>query len=80
MAYSGPETGVRDRVGYLLEQGTIRILVTAGLDAESEIGRHVLNHGDGVRTVAFATTDVDAAFESAVRLGARDVRRTARPE
>ena len=73
VAYSGPETGVRDRVGYLLEQGTIRILVTAGLDGESEISRHVLNHGDGVRTVAFATTDVDAAFESAVRLGARDV-------
>ena len=32
VAYSGPETGVRDRVGYLLEQGTIRLLVSAGLD------------------------------------------------
>ena len=73
VAYSGPETGVRERVGYLLEQGTVRILVSAGLGDESEIGRHVLRHGDGVRSVAFSTTDVDAVFESAVRLGAEAV-------
>ena len=67
----GPETGVRDRVGYLLEQGRIRLLVSAGLTEDSEIVRHVRRHGDGVRTVAFTSTDVDVAFESAVRQGAR---------
>lgn len=71
VAYSGPETGVRDRVGYLLEQGRIRLLVSAGLTEDSEIVRHVRRHGDGVRTVAFTSTDVDVAFESAVRQGAR---------
>ena len=70
VAYGGPETGRPDQVSYLLEQGTIRFLVSAGLDGGSEIARHVLLHGDGVRTVAFATTDVDAAFESAVVHGA----------
>ncbi|HLI23627.1 MAG TPA: hypothetical protein VKU91_01625, partial [Acidimicrobiales bacterium] len=35
-AYAGPETGVGDRVSYLLEQGEIRFVVTAGLGPESE--------------------------------------------
>ena len=36
-AYAGPETGVRDRASYVLEQGDIRFVVTSGLRAESEI-------------------------------------------
>jgi len=75
VAYSGPETGVLDRVSYLLEQGSVKLLVSAGLDERSEIARHVFRHGDGVRTVAFTATDVDAAFESAVRKGAQPVDR-----
>ncbi len=70
VAYSGPESGVRDRVSYLLEQGSIRLLVTAGLAQSSPVARHVLRHGDGVRTVAFSTPDVDSAFNSAVDRGA----------
>ena len=30
VAYAGPETGVRDRASYLLEQGEIRLVVTSG--------------------------------------------------
>jgi 4-hydroxyphenylpyruvate dioxygenase len=69
-AYCGPETGMSDRVSYLLEQGTIKFLVTAGLSPSSPVAQHVLRHGDGVRTVAFSTRDVDSAFESAVSRGA----------
>ncbi len=32
-AYAGPETGVRDRASYLLEQGDIRFVLTSGLRA-----------------------------------------------
>lgn len=73
VAYTGPECGVSDRVSYVLEQGTIRFLVTAGLGSDSQVAAHVLRHGDGVRTVAFCTEDVDAAFESAVSRGAHSV-------
>jgi 4-hydroxyphenylpyruvate dioxygenase len=69
-AYAGPETGLPDRVSYLLELGTIRFVVTAGLSPDSPICRHVLLHGDGVRTVAFSTTDVGSVFGSAVDHGA----------
>ena len=70
VGYSGPESGVTDRVSYLLEQGSIRLLVTAGLAQSSPVSQHVLRHGDGVRTVAFSTSDVDSAFNSAVGRGA----------
>jgi len=75
VGYCGPETGVRDRVGYVLEQGGIRLLVSAGLGDESEIARHVFRHGDGVRSIAFTTTNVEAAFDSAVGKGAQPVQR-----
>lgn len=70
VAYSGPESGVSDRVSYVLAQGPIRFLVTAGLTSDSSVTRHVMRHGDGVRVVAFSTDDVDSAFNSAVSRGA----------
>ncbi|HUC12837.1 MAG TPA: 4-hydroxyphenylpyruvate dioxygenase [Acidimicrobiales bacterium] len=72
-AYSGPETGSRDQVSYLLRQGDIRFVITAGLSPESEVTRHVLTHGDGVRNLAWAVADPAAALEAAERRGARVV-------
>jgi 4-hydroxyphenylpyruvate dioxygenase len=75
VAYSGPETGVRDRVSYLLEQGTIRYVVTSSLVANSPISEHVRRHGDGVRTIAFSVDDAAAAFETVSARGAATVAR-----
>ena len=72
-AYSGPETGVRDRASYLLEQGEIRFVVTSGLAPDSEVTRHVAEHGDGVRNLAWRVADPVAALEAASRRGARVV-------
>jgi 4-hydroxyphenylpyruvate dioxygenase len=72
-AYAGPETGTRDRASYVLEQGRIRLVVTAPLGAEGPIAEHVRLHGDGVRSIALRVEDAAAAFESAVARGARPV-------
>ena len=72
-AYAGPETGFADRASYLLEQGSIRLVVTAGLSAMSPITEHVQHHGDGVRDLAWSVDDVDATYASAVDRGARVV-------
>jgi 4-hydroxyphenylpyruvate dioxygenase len=72
-AYAGPETGTADEASYLLEQGSIRLVVTAGLSAMSPITAHVQHHGDGVRDLAWSVDDVDAAFASAIARGARPV-------
>jgi 4-hydroxyphenylpyruvate dioxygenase len=72
-AYAGPETGVRDRASYVLEQGEIRFVVTSGLRADSEITRFACAHGDGVKDIALRVPDAREAYRQAVQRGARGV-------
>jgi 4-hydroxyphenylpyruvate dioxygenase len=72
-AFAGLETGVRDRASRVLEQGQIRLVVTAALGASSDIARHVREHGDGVKIVALLVPDAEHAYREAVRRGARGV-------
>jgi 4-hydroxyphenylpyruvate dioxygenase len=74
VAYAGPETGVRDRASWVLEQGGIRFVLTAGLDPDHEVVRHQALHGDGVRDVAFSVPDAEAAYAVALERGAQGVR------
>ncbi len=71
--YAGPETGVRDRASYVLEQGDIRFVVTSGLRGDSEITRFACSHGDGVKDVALRVPDATNAYRQAVQRGARGV-------
>jgi len=70
VAYLGPETGVRDRCSYVVEQGTLRFVLTSSLREGTEIARHVARHGDGVRDISLRVADAAAAFREAVRRGA----------
>jgi 4-hydroxyphenylpyruvate dioxygenase len=72
-AYAGPETGVRDRASYVLEQGDIRFVVTTALREDHEITKHHSRHGDGVRDIALTVPDVTEAYRQAVSRGARGV-------
>ena len=72
-AYSGPETGVRDRASYVLEQGEIRLVVTSALREDHAITRHHSRHGDGVRDIALIVPDATEAYRQAVQRGARGV-------
>ena len=56
-AYAGPETGVRDRASYVLEQGDVRFVVTSALREEHEITKHHAKHGDGVKDIALTVPD-----------------------
>jgi 4-hydroxyphenylpyruvate dioxygenase len=72
-AYRGLETGSRDRVSYVLEQGRIRFVLTGTLTGDDEIGEHHKRHGDGVHVVALSVPDAAAAYEHAVANGARGI-------
>jgi 4-hydroxyphenylpyruvate dioxygenase len=72
-AYAGPETGVRDRASYVLEQGDIRFVLTSPLREDHEIARHHARHGDGVKEIALAVPDATEAYRQAVQRGARGV-------
>ncbi len=74
VGYRGPETGVRDRATYLLQQDRIRLLLTAPLRPSGDIAGHVYRHGDGVRDLAFWVEDAREAFRLAVERGAAPVR------
>jgi 4-hydroxyphenylpyruvate dioxygenase len=72
-AYAGPETGVRGRVSYLLEQGDVRLVVTGALSAGSPVTAHHRAHGDGVRHLSWTVRGVDDAYAAAVARGATPV-------
>src|SRR5579862_9020282 len=80
IAYSGPETGVRDRASYVLQQGKVRLVLTAPLQPEGAIAEHVHVHGDGVRAIALGVHDAVAAFTAAVAHGARPLQEPTRAE
>jgi 4-hydroxyphenylpyruvate dioxygenase len=73
IAYSGPETGVRDRASYVVQQGKVRFVLTTALRSDSEIARHVDKHGDGVRAIALWVDDAASAWRETTKRGARSV-------
>jgi 4-hydroxyphenylpyruvate dioxygenase len=70
VGYRGPETGVRDRVSYLLQQGKIRLVLTTALHSTSPIADHVHRHGDGIRDYALWVDDARSAYATAIARGA----------
>ena len=62
VAYAGPETGIRDRASYVLQQNKIRFVFTTALRSSSAIAAHVQRHGDGVRVLALWVDDARQSF------------------
>lgn len=69
-AYTGPETGNSDQVGYVLESGGARFVFTAGVRAGTPLNQHVARHGDGVVDLALEVPDAEAAYATALARGA----------
>ena len=70
VAYAGPETGVRDRASYVLQQGKIRLVLTSAMHPDSEISKHVLQHGDGVKVLALWVDDARKSYDETSKRGA----------
>jgi 4-hydroxyphenylpyruvate dioxygenase len=73
IGYRGPETGVRDRASYLMQQDKIRFVLTSGLGPDSPISQHALKHGDGVRDLALWVDDCRTSYQYAMERGAVSV-------
>ncbi|MEN7549738.1 4-hydroxyphenylpyruvate dioxygenase [Rapidithrix thailandica] len=71
IAYAGPETGVRDRASYVLEQNKLRFVFTTALQVDSEIAAHVSKHGDGVKAIALWVDDAEKSLNETVSRGAK---------
>ena len=62
-AYSGPETGDKEKVSYVLIQDKVKLILTTPLHPDSEIASHIHKHGDGVKAIALNVSDAYDAFE-----------------
>jgi 4-hydroxyphenylpyruvate dioxygenase len=70
VAYAGPETGLKDKISYLLQQGSIRLLVSSAMDRDSLLLKHVINHDESVKDIAFATNNISKTYEATMKAGA----------
>src|SRR5438552_17354238 len=74
VAYSGPETGVRGRASYVVQQNKIRFVLTTPLVSEGPIAQHVQRHAAGVRDIALWVDDAESAYRETTRRGGQGAR------
>lgn len=70
LAYAGLETGLKDRVSYVLQQDKIRLVLTSPLKSGGDINRHIDAHGDGVKVIALWVDDARQSYIETVNRGA----------
>ena len=71
IAYSGLETGDREKTSYVLKQDKIRLVLTTPFNPDSEISHHIRLHGDGVKVIALWVDDARSAFAETTKRGAK---------
>ena len=70
-AYAGPETGIKDKVSYVIRQQKLCFVFTTSLRADSEISRHVMKHGDGVKVLALRVDDAAKSWKETTSRGGK---------
>lgn len=70
-AFAGLETGMKDRVSYVLKQDKIRLVLTTPLNKGGVLNEHINKHGDGVKVVALWVEDATKAWEETTKRGAK---------
>lgn len=71
LAYTGPETGVKDRASYAVRQNKLTFVFTTALRTDNSIADHVYKHGDGVKMLALKVEDATDAWEQTTQRGGK---------
>ncbi len=71
LAYAGPETGLMDRVSYVIRQNKLTFVLTTSLRPDTEIADHVYKHGDGVKMLALMVDDATDAWQQTTQRGGK---------
>ena len=69
-AYSGPETGNRDAVSYVLKSNKIFFVFTTPLSSVHPASKWLEKHGDGVYDISFSVDCDEKAYQSCISRGA----------
>ncbi len=71
VGYVGLETGERAQTSYAMSQGKANMVLTSPLTLDHAAVEFMKIHGDGVKDIALEVPDAEAAFNEAVRRGAK---------
>ena len=71
LAYAGPETGVKDKVSYVIRQNKLTFVLTTPLRMHNEIADHIYKHGDGVKFLSLKVEDATDAWEQTTKRGGK---------
>ena len=71
LAYSGPETGTKDRASYAIRQNKLTLVLTTPIRSSHAIAEHVHKHGDGVKALALTVGDATSAWEETTKRGGK---------
>ncbi len=71
VAYSGPETGVKEKVSYVVRQNKLTFVFTTALKPDHPIAEHTHLHGDGVKVLALRVDDATSAWRETTARGGK---------
>src|ERR1700724_1581711 len=71
LAYSGPETGTKEKVSYVIRQNKLTFVLTTPLRSKNAIADHIDKHGDGGKVLALKGEDATAAWEETTKRGGK---------
>ncbi|HMI79508.1 MAG TPA: 4-hydroxyphenylpyruvate dioxygenase [Ferruginibacter sp.] len=71
LAYAGPETGMKDKVSYVIRQNKLTFVLTTPLRPGNAIADHIYKHGDGVKVLALKVDDATKSHQETTKRGAR---------
>lgn len=71
VAYAGPETGIKEKASYVLQQNKIRIILTTPLNHNSPLMEHIVKHSDGVKVLALWVDDAEKSWQETTSRGAK---------
>jgi 4-hydroxyphenylpyruvate dioxygenase len=71
LAYSGPETGIKDRASYAIRQHKLTLVLTTPIRSNHPIADHIHKHGDGVKVLALTVEDATSAWEETTKRGGK---------
>ena len=70
LAYAGPETGMKDKVSYVIRQNKLTFVLTTPLRINNPIADHIYRHGDAVKVLALKVADATSAWKETTSRGA----------
>lgn len=69
LAYAGPETGIKDKVSYVIRQNKLTFVLTTPLRSGNAIADHISQHGDGIKILALKVEDATQAWKATTHRG-----------